>query len=256
MLGKASTDAEAAPHPLFKLLLSIRQRGVVPTLRRIGSMLPWQVRLYADRRFDRKHGVDTAGLVAFDDLGVNPDYQSTALHYEPTPAAAIRAMLRRLPIRHSDYTFVDYGSGKGRVLLVASLFPFRKIIGVEFSAKLHAIAESNIRKWQHVRHRCKEIVCLEMSAEDFPLPDGPVVLFFFTPFRPPVSTNVIGAIRTSLAQSSRAIEVRYYGMDLEFIDLLQSLGLNCEVIYDRRPLAALGPRYTGRRFTNMPLEAR
>ena len=43
---------------------------------------------------------------------------------------------------------LDYGSGKGRVLVwAAASFPLRRIIGVELDPQLHALAEANIRNW-------------------------------------------------------------------------------------------------------------
>ncbi len=40
-------------------------------------------------------------------------------------------MMAALPIEFNQFTFIDLGSGKGRTLLMASDFPFRKILGVE-----------------------------------------------------------------------------------------------------------------------------
>ena len=44
-----------------------------------------------------------------------------------------------------QFTFVDIGSGKGRTLLMASQFPFRKIVGVELIAELHQRDQENLR---------------------------------------------------------------------------------------------------------------
>jgi len=46
------------------------------------------------------------------------------------------AMVSSLNLRFEDFTFIDFGSAKGRALLLASEFPFKKIIGVDFSPKL------------------------------------------------------------------------------------------------------------------------
>lgn len=40
--------------------------------------------------------------------------------------------------------FLDLGSGKGRMVLSAARFPFRRIIGVELSNDLTAIARRNV----------------------------------------------------------------------------------------------------------------
>ena len=46
-------------------------------------------------------------------------------------------------IEHDRFTFVDFGAGKGRVLMMACEYPFKQVIGVELSRKLHATASRN-----------------------------------------------------------------------------------------------------------------
>jgi SAM-dependent methyltransferase len=46
-----------------------------------------------------------------------------------------------------NYTFIDLGCGKGRVLLMASDYSFHAIVGVELNAKLAAVANKNLAKW-------------------------------------------------------------------------------------------------------------
>jgi hypothetical protein len=46
----------------------------------------------------------------------------------------------KLKIDPRDFTFTDFGSGEGRVLLIAAGLPFRAVVGVEFSAELNEIA--------------------------------------------------------------------------------------------------------------------
>jgi predicted RNA methylase len=57
----------------------------------------------------------------------------------------VDALLRNIGEDLHRFSFVDFGSGKGRVLLVASHYPFREVVGVEFSPELQKIAEGNIR---------------------------------------------------------------------------------------------------------------
>ncbi len=44
----------------------------------------------------------------------------------------------RLDIDFEKFTFVDLGAGKGRIMLLASNFPFQRVLGVEFVPELHA----------------------------------------------------------------------------------------------------------------------
>jgi hypothetical protein len=48
--------------------------------------------------------------------------------------------MAELEVDHRRYVFLAYGSGKGKALLLASDYPFRRIIGVEYSEPLHRAA--------------------------------------------------------------------------------------------------------------------
>ena len=52
--------------------------------------------------------------------------------YQPSEPALFHEILDSLPVAVDGFTFIDLGSGKGRTLLMASEYPFRRIIGVEF----------------------------------------------------------------------------------------------------------------------------
>jgi predicted RNA methylase len=47
----------------------------------------------------------------------------------------------------AEYTFIDFGCGKGRAALLASEFGFREVVGVELNTKLAEIAQTNVTKW-------------------------------------------------------------------------------------------------------------
>jgi methylase of polypeptide subunit release factors len=49
-----------------------------------------------------------------------------------------------LDVEHKDFTFIDLGSGKGRALVLALSYPFRRVVGVEFALELHRVAEANL----------------------------------------------------------------------------------------------------------------
>jgi tRNA G46 methylase TrmB len=87
--------------------------------------------------FDWRHNVQTRA-----DQSEHLRDWTAGFPYLPIRPNTARRVLRSLPLRdHSDYTFVDLGSGKGRMLLIASEFPFRRIVGVEMRRDLHAQAK-------------------------------------------------------------------------------------------------------------------
>jgi SAM-dependent methyltransferase len=208
------------------------------------SRVSRKFRLFVGRRFDRKYGVDTGGIVALRNLGLSSAQRKAGHGYGATPAPAIRRMLECLTLDHSKYTFVDFGSGKGRVLLLASEYPYKRIIGIEYSQYLAKIAENNIGKWNNTRQKCFDIESICIDAGNFRLPHTPLVLYFFTPFPIPVIKQVVANIRESLNNNPRPLHILYYGARQDFIDVLARLKLPCREIYSHRPIAALG-KYKG-----------
>ena len=106
------------------------------------------------RRYDRKHHVNTAGLVELDKLDIDSPSKAHGTRYGGASPWQFRDLLERLPIDASKYTFIDIGSGKGAALFQASDFPFREIIGVEFSPALHDDAVRNLKTFRSDTQKC------------------------------------------------------------------------------------------------------
>src|SRR5262245_54030407 len=93
-----------------------------------------------DSQFDLKYGVDTSGRVVPAESDVVGSNWIHGAKYDAEDATALDEILSELPIRYDHFTFVDLGSGKGRAVLVASRFPFKRVMGVEYSKTLNEIA--------------------------------------------------------------------------------------------------------------------
>lgn len=133
---------------------------------------------YRGAAYDVWHGVETRKLNPESAYG--PAKENDGARYDPTEPKYISWAVRNLPIDPREYAFVDFGSGKGRVLIAAAQRPFLKVVGVEYSKELHEAALRNIRSAK--RLRCRNITCLCMDAAEFSIPDAPCVLFFYNPF--------------------------------------------------------------------------
>ena len=116
-----------------------------------------------------------------------------------------RKTICSLDIRFEDFVFIDYGSGKGRALLLASEFPFKRIIGVEFSETLHEIARANIATYKSSTQRCRSIESVWMDAAEYDLPDDPLVLYFYNPFLEPLMQDVVDRVQASIASRPRPV---------------------------------------------------
>lgn len=161
------------------------------------------------RIYDWRHAVQTCGDVALSDLRVVGGSVEHGAPYAPSHPTFLDKILRQLPIEYSRYQFVDLGSGKGRVLLVASEFPFRRITGVEFASELHDIAVQNVKNYRSSSQLCRDIQCVNGDAMQYVFPDEPTVLFMFNPFRPAVLVPILRRLQASLEQNPRDVLLLY-----------------------------------------------
>lgn len=171
-------------------------------------------RRYGDMDYDWEHRVNTtAGTVGWRErlLGV---FHSP---YQPTEPVLFQEMMAGLPIDFRQFTFVDLGSGKGRTLLMASEYRFRRIVGVEILPKLHRAAEENIRAYKSPTQQCAQIESVCGDATEFPLPDGPLVLYLFNPLPEAGLVKVLANLEQSLQQNPRSVHVLYHNPLLDSI---------------------------------------
>lgn len=105
-----------------------------------------------------------------------------ATHYEPTPLADFNSLMKSVPpgFIFSDATFVDIGSGMGRVLMLASHYSFKQIVGVEISPALHEIARENISNFKNAG-KC-DVRLVRADAAEYTFPPGNLLVYLYNPF--------------------------------------------------------------------------
>ena len=132
----------------------IRENGLRGAAVLVGKNLiwpycEWLIRrsIQAHEEFDLRYGLDTQTPIPIRNLETSAPAAQYAVHYEGAAIPLVHRILRQMRTDLRQFTFIDLGSGKGRVLLVASQYSFKSLIGVEFSKTLHDIAQSNIAKF-------------------------------------------------------------------------------------------------------------
>lgn len=168
---------------------------------------PARLFFHPQRRFDRRFNVDTGGFVELAALGISND---DAAGYEATTRSAFVRILKSVQLPYQDFTFVDMGSGKGAVLLYASEFPFKRVVGVEFASALHDIAERNIASYRSKTVKCKNVTSVCMDATAYPIPTERTVFYFGNPFKGAVLRTVQTNIEKSVQQHPRDIIIIYH----------------------------------------------
>ncbi len=179
----------------------------LPGMRRLSAV---RTKLLA-HWFDWRHHVVTCGEEDPRKLTVVGENAAHAVVYIPTTPRSGRYMLRNLPISDvSGYTFIDMGSGKGRMLLLAAELPFRRIVGVEFASDLNALAQKNAKTYRNSNQACFQIEPLNMDATLFEFPPEPSIIYFFYPFERFVMEPVIRNLDRSLAEHPRDVILVYF----------------------------------------------
>jgi len=169
---------------------------------------------YGDVDYDWDHRVDTtSATVGWRDrlLGL--------LHspYQPTEPALFHEMMSKLEIDFARFVFIDIGSGKGRALLMAADYPFRRIVGVELLPELHRIAQENIEKYKNTSQKCFAVESVCGDARDFVFPPEPMVIYLFNPLPETGLIKLLTKLEGSLDQNPRPVFVLYHSPLLEHV---------------------------------------
>ena len=162
-----------------------------------------------DDRFDRDYGVETAGVLAVDEMFAATNLKTTAEAYEATPPESFSYLLREAGVSEPNrYTFVDLGSGKGRALLLAALSGFDQVVGVEFCSQLNSAACTNIARFSKLR--AAKVTALLGDAGSYQFPPCPTVCYINNPFGPEVLRRALDNIEASLRAAPREFRLIYF----------------------------------------------
>ena len=163
---------------------------------------------FGDIEYDCDHAVDTTWARL--PLSVRLREIFSERLYQPTVEEEFAEIMRRLEdIDLTAFTFVDLGSGKGRALLMASMYPFARIIGVEVQPELDAIARQNIEVFARPGQLCRRIESLCADAREYHVPAENLVLYLFNPFPAYVLREVLEKLVDSAKRAPRPIFVLY-----------------------------------------------
>jgi SAM-dependent methyltransferase len=208
-LRKEKESAVGLPQRLFRLLRNAIKlgalRGPVYVVQTVLGRL-----LLSDGRCTGDYGLPGTGeMESLGDLEIESANRTFGHAYVPTPPTAFTVFMRNLPRDLGEFTFVDFGSGKGTVLLMAAEYGFKQIIGVEFAAELHQFSCRNIAEASRTNTLTERITCLHGDACDLQIPEGDCVLYFNNPFAEPVMKRILKHIEAAWVQNPRKIYILY-----------------------------------------------
>lgn len=107
-------------------------------------------------------------------------------------------------------TFIDYGSGMGRIgYQAAQRYPPGRVIGVQLSDALNQIAWSNIERNRH-RLRCQDVTLLTADALEWDPSLDITVALFGNPFTGSLFEAVVDRLLNSSERAGRPLRIIYF----------------------------------------------
>ena len=189
---------------LRRAIQSIRMYGVTGSVAKLAAP-------YCDRKFDRDYGVETCAIRDRATLTVRsrePLHQG--YRYQATRVLPLRKMLSHLRREvKPGSVLVDFGCGKGRVLLLAAEQGFAAR-GVEYSSELCDIARHNVAAFKAKTGRQTEISVIEGDVTNYEVRPDEAVFFLFNPFEPPIFEGAVANLVASLERHPRELLLVLY----------------------------------------------
>lgn len=124
-------------------------------------------------------------------------------YYADSGGLAFDRLMDHFKIGPSD-AIIDFGCGKGGILISLSKYPFSRITGVEISPDLADIADKNIRKLG-----IKNVTVECCDAAEYQHLEPYNYFYFFDPFPGVVMQDVLRNIEQSVMDRPRKVTIIY-----------------------------------------------
>ncbi len=137
----------------------------------------------------------------------NLGFQNDMFHpYGAVKYADFHAIMSTIPLQKNLDVFVDFGSGKGRAIVLAATYPFRRVVGIDLSKELCIVARANVRRAMP-KLVCKDVQIVDCDATTYILPDDANILFFNNTFHGEILAQVMENIRQVIEARPRKLYV-------------------------------------------------
>ncbi len=189
---------------LKRLTASLRGQGIADTL------VKFQIWL-ADHWFDIRYGLDTCSWSELKDLTIESGSKNSGYRYQPARILPLRKFFKTVQAQFANQsTLVDFGSGKGRVLLVASEFGFRELRGIEFARELCEVSRMNSGRYKSVTGVDAVFKTIEADAAHYAINADECVFVMYNPFDDSIMKSVLANINLSIQMHPRRVFIVYY----------------------------------------------
>jgi SAM-dependent methyltransferase len=184
-----------------ELIDTFKKKGLNKTIQSVLNAI-------ADWPYDSKYGVKTKGLVRLDGLEITSDNKTRNTGFRPTRVRPLKKLLNSLEFPRNS-VFVDLGCGKGRALVIAAEYGFKKVVGVEFSSVLCKEAKKNLSTYLQKQEIDLEYEIIESDVCDYENKDDENIFYLFDPFDDVVLSRVLKNLDLSIEKKKRKIWLIY-----------------------------------------------
>jgi hypothetical protein len=172
-------------------------------IRKFAHNMKWRFHCIFDSWQDRRLAIDASGLHEQEQLASSGPNARYSYVYLGTPHLVIDLAFRRFNVDPSRFTFVDLGSGKGRVVVRAATRPFKRVEGVELSPKMHNVALENVHNANVAGKLRSPVFVRNEDVLKYDIPETPLVLFFFNSFQRVALNKFLDKLQQSLRDRPR-----------------------------------------------------
>lgn len=162
--------------------------------------------LWSDVLFDYRHGVDTYTAVSREEL-FSGERRALQNRYFPSPFSLIELAFREAHAILGDEmrkcNLLDYGSGKGKVLIAAARHGFPLSRGIEYTEAMHGIAVRNIAKLGLT----DKVELIRGDAAEFIPSSRDRVVYLFNPFEGEVLDRAMRNLKAVVPDGKRVLIV-------------------------------------------------
>lgn len=124
--------------------------------------------------FDLIQRTDTAQYI---NLSTSNEYN---VGYQGSYTSTTKKAIKRAQEIFKDFRLIDLGSGKGKVIIIASLLGIKKVIGIEVDKEINKIAIKNLSKVGITES--VEVINIDVTRFDAGKYPGINVAFMYNPF--------------------------------------------------------------------------
>lgn len=204
---------------MTKLKFIVQEEGILGLISEFHRMIFQKLH---NKILDRYYGFDEpdtiATIVNAKTLTFNGANGDDAHSYDAAPFTVIHWFISAVQITVSDYSFIDVGSGRGRVIAAMERVPFQNVTGIEYSLELHEDAKANVFDPTHQKHkRCGTLELICGDAVDYNVPDTPCIFFMYNPFGGDTVQRFLEMLERSYQANPRPIYIGYYNPEYQAV---------------------------------------